>query len=244
MKLTEQKYSYLLILICLFFRANNSHAQWEDKDSVWLQDILSGKQQIQLNPETMKAIESGNFLNIDPETTPMLSAPSQLPILKDFSEYLGMDTAIHLKIALKDLPPSVFWHYGKDLKLPKGFLLVSDDLFKVPLEIRQIKTDGMATFSFAEVLAYTFSPVYRQKQRNKVTAVAWKEYTRPKSSKIPYKDLQFRTTHPELVLPDIPTLRKDTMFVVSPTTNQSFSVPDSISEEALEDSLLYKTLPN
>lgn len=235
------KQAVIFFLLCF---TSTASGQWNDKDSVWLQDILSGKQQIQLNPEALKAIESGNFLNFDPEATPMLSAPSQLPILKDFSEYLGVDTAIHRQIALKDLPPSVFWHYGKDLKLPKGFLLVSDGLFTVPSDIRQIKTDGMATFSLAEVLAYSFSPLYRQKQRNKVTAVAWKEYSSPKPSKISYKDLQFRTTHPELVLPDIPTLKKDTMFVVSPTTNQSFSAPDSISEESLEDSLLYKTLPN
>ena len=56
-------------LLIGFFVCINIHlgyAQWTEQDSIWLKDVLAGKDSIKLNPEFQKAIQSGSFLN--PET--------------------------------------------------------------------------------------------------------------------------------------------------------------------------------
>ena len=80
---------FLLIVSILPMMA---HAQWTEQDSLRLQEFLSGKEEIRLNPEFQKAIESGTFLRPDQPGTHMLSSPSELPITKDFSEYVQLDT--------------------------------------------------------------------------------------------------------------------------------------------------------
>ena len=80
-------------LLIGFFVCINIHlgyAQWTEQDSIWLKDVLAGKDSIKLNPEFQKAIQSGSFLNPEPGKPmgkPQLAAPSNIPITKDFSEY-------------------------------------------------------------------------------------------------------------------------------------------------------------
>ena len=116
----------IVMLICLKGADYISAQQWTKKDSVWLQNVLSGKEKLELNPETMKAIQSGSFINLDEPASDMKMSPvTPLPILKDFTEYIQTDST-HRKIALKDLPPGVFWLYapppGKFLPVYKNML--------------------------------------------------------------------------------------------------------------------------
>ena len=56
-------------LLIGFFVCINIHlgyAQWTEQDSIWLKDVLAGKDSIKLNPEFQKAIQSGSFLNPEP----------------------------------------------------------------------------------------------------------------------------------------------------------------------------------
>ena len=51
-------------LLIGFFVCINIHlgyAQWTEQDSIWLKDVLAGKDSIKLNPEFQKAIQSGSF---------------------------------------------------------------------------------------------------------------------------------------------------------------------------------------
>ena len=59
----------IVMLICLKGADYISAQQWTKKDSVWLQNVLSGKEKLELNPETMKAIQSGSFINLDENVT-------------------------------------------------------------------------------------------------------------------------------------------------------------------------------
>ena len=81
-----------IFLLIVFILPTMSHAQGTEQDSLRLQEFLSGKEEIRLNPEFQKAIESGTFLRPDQPGTHMLSSPSELPITKDFSEYVQLDT--------------------------------------------------------------------------------------------------------------------------------------------------------
>lgn len=106
-------YKLLLIVlgICLSGKMYVSAQQWTKKDSIWLKKVLSGKEKLELNPEAKKAIESGELINLDNPANHMKLAPTEkLPVTQDFSEYIRPDT-IKRKVALKQLPPAVFWLY-------------------------------------------------------------------------------------------------------------------------------------
>lgn len=101
----------LLILMLITFSHNQLNAQnWSEEDSVWLSGVLSGKDTIRINPEFQKAIREGTFINN--EDTPgrqMLEAPSVLPLLKDFSEYIEADPdSLYKDLDVTSMPPSVF----------------------------------------------------------------------------------------------------------------------------------------
>ena len=96
MKMRDVKMRPIFLLI-VFILPTMAHAQWTEQDSLRLQEFLSGKEEIRLNPEFQKAIESGTFLRPDQPGTHMLSSPSELPITKDFSEYVQLDTLRRLK---------------------------------------------------------------------------------------------------------------------------------------------------
>ena len=77
---------YIFILLCLRSADYLAAQAWTKEDSVWLRNILSGKDTLRLNPETMRAIQSGTLINNTHEpVSEMQLAPNQtLPILKDF----------------------------------------------------------------------------------------------------------------------------------------------------------------
>ena len=107
----------LLIGFLLCWSIGQLHAQWSKQDSVWLQGILSGKDTVRLNPEFQRAIESGTLLNTDePVGKPRMAAAKELPITKDFSEYVHKEDTTRRKVALKDLPPGVFWRHNPPFK--------------------------------------------------------------------------------------------------------------------------------
>lgn len=156
------------MLICLN-GTQYVYGQWTEKDSVWLQNIISGKEKIELNPEAIKAIESGNLINTDKPTSNMIMAPSTSPassVLKDFSEYVRPqdveENNPNRKVALKDLPPAVFMRYGLDKPLPRFKMLGS---FYVSPDIRAnaVKPSGL---SFDDMLQQVFMPSARSKRRN------------------------------------------------------------------------------
>lgn len=98
------------MLICLN-GTEYVYGQWTEKDSVGFRRHF-GKEKIELNPEALKAIESGTLINTDKPASNMIMAPSASPassILKDFSEYVRPEDVEeknpNRKVALKDLPP-------------------------------------------------------------------------------------------------------------------------------------------
>lgn len=108
----------LLILMLMGVSHIRLYAQsWSEKDSVWLSGVLSGKDTIRINPEFQKAIDSGTFIHLEDEPgQQMLEAPTELPILKDFSEYLHADAdTVRDRLIYKSMPPSVYRLYVIEL---------------------------------------------------------------------------------------------------------------------------------
>lgn len=162
-------------LLIGFFVCINIHlgyAQWTEQDSIWLKDVLAGKDSIKLNPEFQKAIQSGSFLNPEPGKPmgkPQLAAPSNIPITKDFSEYIQQDDTTHRKVALKDLPPSVFWRHNPPYKkiLPV-YQSILDELKRTPSSGRT----SLATFDLGRM---TSRKTYVHK-RNAKRNGTWQNY--------------------------------------------------------------------
>lgn len=165
----------------------------DKKDSVWLQNVLSGKEKLELNPETMKAIQSGSFINLDEPASDMKMSPvTPLPILKDFTEYIQTDST-HRKIALKDLPPGVFWLYapppGKFYRSIKYARNMEND------PMNRSHNTGFVTFDFAEM---TSRKSYIHK-RNAKRDGTWRNY-----NNLPTPDIIKKRRNSQLVIRNLP----------------------------------------
>lgn len=121
----------LLLFICAH-QTGNLYAQWTEKDSVWLEDILSGKEQLRLNPETMESIRAGNLINTGKPSMELLSAPPILPISKDF-DIRPSDTTSDNVIDYNKMPPAVFLLHKNELTLrPDTAKMLKEGAFSMP----------------------------------------------------------------------------------------------------------------
>ena len=153
---------YFCILFFLFLLDWNMQAQ---QDSI----VVVQGDTIRIRQEVLDAIQEGRFLQLDlpPEpnssTLPLRSSASQLPITIDFSEYIFLDDAIHRKVALRDLPPSVFWRHWPKFKYPLIDLGVSGHGIK-PL------STAIVSFTFdAAELTSRKSYVHKRNQKRNAT---------------------------------------------------------------------------
>lgn len=194
-------------LLIGFFVCINIHlgyAQWTEQDSIWLQNVLAGKDSIKLSPEFEKAIQSGSFLNPGtPVGKPQLAAPSDIPITKDFSEYIQQDDTTRRRVALKDLPPSVFWRHNPPYKkiLPV-YQSILDELNRNPS--RGSKT-SIATFDLGRM---TSRKTYIH-SRNAKRDGTWKNYNNLPTPDVISKKKKFERQQAEAA-------RKDSSLMIQP----------------------------
>ena len=94
-------------LIALFVYFNSALAQeWSKEDSIWLQNVLEGKEVLKLNENAKKAIEDGSLI------IPSLMKKNEnryLDIIIDFDNIGRLDPL--QKIDPYSMPPSVFSLY-------------------------------------------------------------------------------------------------------------------------------------
>lgn len=167
------------ILTILFSTISLSQgfAQLSEKDSVWLEGIKSGRDSVKLNPEFMRSIQDGTFLN--PEGLvgeQQLSPAYQLPICKDFSEYLDECENSNRKVALKDLPPSVFWLYTPK---PTNRMKINNSLLEQFQMRISTARSSLASFDMATL---TSRKAYIHRRNSKRNAT-WQNYNNLPTSK-------------------------------------------------------------
>lgn len=100
-----------LLLPLLILNTWKGQAQWTKQDSIWLKNVLEEKDSLRLNPEFMKEMQKGLFLNPKQPAGEQQTAPRELPITKDFSEYMPYSDNPNRKVPLNQLPPNVFWRH-------------------------------------------------------------------------------------------------------------------------------------
>lgn len=167
-----EKKLIVLLFVCLHNSAN-LYAQWTKEDSVWLNKVLSGKEELRLNPETLKAIQEGSLINTDISSPDkqMKSSPMKLPLAKDFSEYVRPE---RLEKAIDPLTvsPSVYMRYTLDQPLQKE--TYNKAAFGVPQNVKD-NAKRPTGISFDDVLRGIFQPSFRNKTRNRKNAAVWRD---------------------------------------------------------------------
>lgn len=204
-------------LLIGFFVCINIHigyAQWTQQDSIWLQDVLAGKDTIKLNPEFQKAIQDGSFLNQgEPSGKPRLAAPSSIPITKDFSDYIQQEDTSHRKVALKDLPPSVFWWH---VFPPSKLIPVHQSIIN---ELRRNPPPRAGGFFDTGQLTSRKAYVHR---RNVKRSSTWKNYNNLPTPDVISKRKKFERQQAEAAKAD--SIRRDSLSqrVSFPPRNESY----------------------
>lgn len=212
------------MLICLN-STEYTYAQWTKKDSVRLQNVLSGKEKLQLNVETMNAIQSGSLINTEQPVGKMRLAPAApIPFSKDFSEYVyRVDTGMKV-VDYREVPPALFKKYGPQY---------TEELRVFKIMRQQIReeypngapTTALLTFSIADLT----SRKAHVHKRNAKRSGTWQNYNNLPTPDIIKKKKKFINDHPEAAGDTVLALRSDT---VGPVRTDSMAIlwPDSLSD--------------
>lgn len=236
---------FFLMMICV---AAVRAQQWTVRDSLWLQNVMSGKDTLRLNPETMKSIREGGLINLDSPNTPMMGgAPSELPIVKDFSEYLNVQDSVHRKLPLTALPSDwVLRYYNPEMPIEYR---LSDNFFDFMPGIRR-EGKKPSGYDFVHALNMAFSKEYRQHYKNSKKAENLRFYSEMPIPEMEKRMVQYRLDHPDKVevgkkdssslinkpaLP-LPLVTSRTKQDSIPTSQSSFG-QDSVSVAIPADSL-------
>ena len=191
---------WLLSLIGLLASAEGLRAQvWSREDSVRLANILSGKDTLRLNPEFQRAIQDGTFINAHPTLKMQETDKSDIPIIKDFSDYIRPDEKTlydgRSSVIIPQMPPQAAIRQLEPA--PKEKLRMNPQAFSIPGVSKRTPMQGIGT-DFNHVLSYLFSKKYRQHVKNRQRAASWKYNDLP-SSELYRKQKAFRGAHPELI---------------------------------------------
>jgi hypothetical protein len=199
----KMKKLWVVYLVFCINSMDPIYAQWTETDSLWLQNMIEGKDTIRLNPETMRAIREGTFLNRENHFTQPLEAPPILPVTRDFWD-IALDDSLVIKI--DSLSPAVLEML---MRLKEKDCLGLSDAFRLRLKFherekfrignspftvsagaqnlldetvkdgqRRGSVGGSVGFSFLldDILNYLFRPSERQKRKNKKRAEKIKYY--------------------------------------------------------------------
>ena len=178
---------------------------WNREDSLWVQKYLEGKDTLQLNEKTLKAIEEGTL--IVPSWMKDKNGNIQ-ELIRDFDNVSALDT-IHLnRLDPRTMPPAVFALYvlymdKVDSINASGTIMLSEEekqklKEKLPPGECTISVGDLGTgissgvlfdnLDFNHALSMIFSSTYRRLQKNRKNANAYKFYydeeARPPSFKL------------------------------------------------------------
>ncbi|MCD8175973.1 MAG: hypothetical protein LUE98_00480 [Tannerellaceae bacterium] len=146
---------FLCYLTCLQIQAQTT----DDSLNRTLQKI-SDEDSIKMNPEFMRSIQEGIFLNISPDSPEQFLFSPDLPIMKDFSEYIYSDSTKSL-MPLNQLPTFVIMRQGVDVitkdLTPQSFMIHDKDLEMLRNAYYSSGPNGVgARFSMEDILRHIF----------------------------------------------------------------------------------------
>jgi|GEM_PF-3299115 len=183
---------FLLIYVLSIFSCGLASAQeWSKEDSIWLIDVLEGKE-IKINEDTKRAIENG-LLIVPSWMRNEDGVMKEIEIIKDFSSAGVIDSARIHSIDPYSMPPAIYAMYVLYMEKMdsvfegRAMVLSNEEKEKfgemVPYGTGSVslRTSNMASglttiMDFNHMLSMVFSPVYRNRARNAKNATAYKNY--------------------------------------------------------------------
>jgi len=174
-------------VVILFFAASLSAQNWSREDTLWLLNILEGKQELKINEETLKAIEEGKLVNPN-----RLKQCDNINVLRDFSNTGVPDSARISRIDPYSMPPAVFALYVLYMEKVDSLCEQTTCLltpaereslmqYLPPSSRNRVYVDeygvgGIGNLDFNHILSMIFSPYYRQLAYNRKHATAYRNY--------------------------------------------------------------------
>ena len=182
----------IIIIILLLISCMSAFAQaWSREDSIWLKNVLEGKEELKINEDTKKAIEEGRFFlpqwlrdndsNVKPE------------LEKNFDDVGVPDSILYRHLDPYTMPPGVFALYVHYMdRLDSAYqarsLIVNDNEREQFEELAEkgLYMNGpfgssysygvIGGMDFNHMLSMIFSKHYRQLAHNRKNAQAYKNY--------------------------------------------------------------------
>ena len=165
-----------VFIVLLFFSCMNAFAQeWSREDSLWLKNVLEGKEKLKINEDTKKAIDEGRL--IVPQWMRDNDSYTKPELEKDFDDTGVPDSIRFHRIDPYTMPPGVFALYVlymeeiEPVYQAAGIILTDEEIE----ELKALQPPGKPR-DFNRTLSMLFSSHYRQLERNKKTATAYKDY--------------------------------------------------------------------
>jgi hypothetical protein len=178
---------YILLIITSLFYTLADAQEWSKADSLWLLNVLEGKQELRINEETKKAIEEGRLI-LPSWMKDENGKPKNIDILKNFGETGKPDSSQYQRIDPYSMPPAVLAVYV--LYMDKLDSLYENTTILLTSEERRNLEKLAPTFiigfseasgysgghDFNHILSMLFIPSYRQQMRNRKYATSYKNY--------------------------------------------------------------------
>ena len=165
--------------------------QWTKEDSIWLQNVLEGKEELKINEDTKRAIEEGRLTL--PSWMRSDDDKSNFELIMDFEEAGLPDDSLRFRnFDPLTMPPAVFALYVLYLdKMDSTFnisaLMLTDEVRKelesmIPTGVFVPYTSDanpglrLSNLDFNHALSMLFNAHYRQLVHNRKHATAYKNY--------------------------------------------------------------------
>lgn len=170
----------ICILICLQ-GTEHLYAQWTEKDSLWLQRVLSGQDTIRLNPETRKAIEEGLLIRPENPFDKPLDAPSLIPLTIEFTDSKTPDEEeLQINPNAFQMPKEVLPDRVRIKNSPFSLTAGAQDLLDKEVKDGQrrgtVGASARVDFSLDDILCVFFKRNEWRKRKNRKRMEALKQY--------------------------------------------------------------------
>jgi hypothetical protein len=164
---------FVSVILLFLFCFPGFAQEWTKVDSIWLQNVLEGKEAIKINEDTRKAIEEGRLIT-PPAWFKNIELEAEL--IKDFDNIGAPDSFRIRSLDPYSMPPAVYALYVLYIEKMDSTYQIQSLIISAAerMILKQLTPGGGHDFNHA--LSMLFSKHYRQLVYNRKHANAYKNY--------------------------------------------------------------------
>ncbi|MDR3309216.1 MAG: hypothetical protein LBS80_04600 [Tannerella sp.] len=184
---TKLKLLCVMAVVACFTATTAKAQEWSKEDTIWLLNVIEGRQELRINEATKKAIEEGRLI-----LPSWFKEGDKIELLKDLSNAGAIDSTRIRSVDPYTMPPAVFALYvlymdKMDSICESQTIMLSKSekeklIEQLPPGSRGFSVNGetgvgvIGGFDFNHLLSMVFSPSYRNKYHNSKHATSYKNY--------------------------------------------------------------------